>query len=362
MSGNIFQTQAVGLWRPPSSVQATDARQFIRNFSFHNCKLGNQGFQRLLLQVFGYMGHGKSSFINTCKIAWDNSAYNNYTKASGSYWGDTMDRRTYQLTHNITLVDNRGCAAMKSHEKGEIFAQLANLMPLDMKVDWCRGFKLADRIVRAEPLVQPSDFISPIFIYSAGYSINPHEREELREFLETCTKITGVGVIVVLTNKTNGNVERAEAMFRDLGIKHVFSLENYTPQNQSRSMEVNNTVIQLLYEVAQNALFNVNYPRDPQKDMTRRKTFLLNYIYNKELEDHKQISEAQKALEVDQMERDMREKREEAEKQKQKDRMEHEERMKQLEAKYERQMCQNQLKHKQSMKELHRGRGRKPRK
>lgn len=125
MSGNIDKIQApLSKPKPRVSISPTNPRQFVQNFSFHNCKRGNQGFQRLLLQVFGYTGHGLSSFINTCKIVWDNSAYNNYTKASGSYGGNTMDRLTYQLTENIILVDNRGCAVMRSYEKGEIFAQL----------------------------------------------------------------------------------------------------------------------------------------------------------------------------------------------------------------------------------------------
>ncbi|XP_073490839.1 uncharacterized protein [Aquarana catesbeiana] len=193
MSGNLSKVRPPlppGLKSKPEPP-TTDPRQFIQNFSFHNCKLGNQGFQRLLFQVFGYLGHGKSSFINTCKIVWDNSAYNNYTKALVSQGGNTMDRRTYQLTENIILVDNRGASSMKSHEKGEIFAQLANLMPLNMRVDWCQGFKLADRIVEAEPLVQPSDFISPIFVCRVGWSPNPEEKQELKEILKTCREMTG---------------------------------------------------------------------------------------------------------------------------------------------------------------------------
>ncbi|XP_040211477.1 uncharacterized protein LOC120942564 [Rana temporaria] len=357
MSGN-FRPPLPG-YKPKPQSPTSDPRQFIRDFSFHNCKLGNQGFQRLLIQVFGYAGHGKSSFINTCKIVWENSSYNNYTKASGSQGGDTMDRRTYQLTENIILVDNRGCSAMKSHEKGEIFAQLANLMPLNMKVDWCQGFKLADRIVEAEPLVQPSDFISPIFVYSIGHAPNPDEKQELKEILKTCREMTGVEAIVLLTHKSKGNLERAEAMFKDMGAKHVFSLENYTPKNQSRSMEVHNSVMKFLYEVVQDAKFRVDYTRDPQKEMTERKIFVLNYIHNKGVEAHIQKLEGQKAAENASMERTMRVKTEEADKQKQKDQKEHEEKIRQLEAEFERQRLRDQFEHEQRMEKLQRGRKKK---
>ncbi|XP_077350319.1 uncharacterized protein LOC144000385 isoform X2 [Lithobates pipiens] len=351
MSGNLRKVRPPVLNSKPQPPM-TDHRQFIRNFSFHNCKLGNQGFQRLLLQVFGYLGHGKSSFINTCKIVWDNSAYNNYTKASTSHGGATTDRRTYQLTENIILVDNRGCAAMKSHEKGEIFAQLANLMPLNMKVDWCQGFKLADRIVEAEPLVQPSDFISPIFVYSVGHSPNPEEKQELKEILKTCREMTGVEAIIVLTHKSTGKLEKAEAMFRDLGATHVFSLENYTPKNQSTSTEVDNSVLKFLYEVVQDSIFRVGHSRDPQKEMTERKIFVLNYIHNKELEAHIQKLEGQKAAENAQMERAIKVKKEEAERQKQKDQKEHEEKIRQLEEEFQRQRLRDQYEYEQRLKDI----------
>ncbi|XP_072272852.1 uncharacterized protein [Pyxicephalus adspersus] len=340
--------------RPPLPTRTHDPREFIQNFSFNNCKLGNQGFQRLLLQLFGYAGHGKSSFINTCKIAWENSAYSNYTKASRSQGGDTMERWTYKLTENITLVDNRGCTTMRSYEKGEIFAQLANLMPLDMKVDWCKGFGLASRILEAEPLVKASDFIVPILVYSVGYCPNPEEIKELEEILKTCREMTGVDATVVLTHKTKGHLKRMEAIFRDMGTKYLYSLENYTPDNQSRSMEVDHSVMTFLYGVVRDAQFRVDYARDPQKEMMERKVFVLKYIHNKVMETFELELEAQNAMENVRMEQEMRIRREEAEKQIKKEQEEHENRIRDLEREFERQRLRNQYEHEQKINVLQR--------
>ncbi|KAM5151637.1 uncharacterized protein ACMZJ9_009871 [Mantella aurantiaca] len=335
-------------------TDANHQREFIGNFSFSDCKLGNQGFQRLLIQLFGYAGNGKSSFINTCKIVWENSAYCNHTKASGSYGGDTKDRRTYQLTENIILVDNRGCIKMQNYEKGEVFAQLGNLMPLNMTVNWSQGFKLADRIVESEPIVKSSDFIAPIFVCKVGFSPNPEEFLELKEILKTCREMTGVEATVVLTHKMKGDLVRTENMFKDLGITHVFSLENYTSEKHSRSSEVHNSVMQFLYEVVQDVKFRVDQPRDPQREMMERKIFVLNYIHNNELETNAQKLERQRAIENAKIDQTMRARREEAEKQRQKEGKEHEERIRELEEEFERQRLRDQFEHEQKMKNINR--------
>lgn len=124
-------------------------------------------------------------------------------------------------------------------------------------------------------------------------------------------------------------------------------------------MEVHNSVMKFLYEVVQDAKFRVDYTRDPQKEMTERKIFVLNYIHNKELEAHVQKLEGQKAAENASMEQTMRVKMEEADKQKQKDKKEHEEKIRQLEAEFERQRLRDQFEHEQRMKELQRGRKKK---
>lgn len=102
-------------------------RKYIQNFSLDNCKLGNQGYNRVLLQLIGFGGHGKSSFINSCKYVIDDGPFKIYAETASAVscaGAKTMKRSSYKLTKTITLVDNRGCAKMNKEETGEIYAQL----------------------------------------------------------------------------------------------------------------------------------------------------------------------------------------------------------------------------------------------
>ncbi|XP_073505080.1 uncharacterized protein [Phyllobates terribilis] len=105
-------------------MDSDELRRFVKDFSFDRCKRGNQGFNRILIQLFGLLGHGKSSFINTCIYVWEDCEFQNWSKAVGAYGGHTTERIPYKLTETLTLVDNRGCATMEDKESGVIFAQL----------------------------------------------------------------------------------------------------------------------------------------------------------------------------------------------------------------------------------------------
>ncbi|CAI9545467.1 unnamed protein product [Staurois parvus] len=48
-------------------MNSKDLTANIMNFSLDEGDLGSQGYTRVLLQLFGYTGHGKSAFINSCK-------------------------------------------------------------------------------------------------------------------------------------------------------------------------------------------------------------------------------------------------------------------------------------------------------
>ncbi|KAG8547648.1 hypothetical protein GDO81_027865, partial [Engystomops pustulosus] len=240
-----------------------ERRRKIRDFSFDKCKKGNQGFQRILLQLFGYVGHGKSSFINSIICAWFKTNFKNYANAAGTDESHTTQRLTYGLTNNIVLVDNRGCASMSAYESGEIFAQLGNLLPLDQGVGWSKGFGLADRIVEAEPLVKASDFIIPIFVYSIKNSPTPDLKDELKTIFQMSKKLTTVIPIVVLTNKNHQNSNEIKNMFTDIGAEKIFALENYTERNPKRKVETDSAVIRFLYEIIRDAEFRAEHPRDP---------------------------------------------------------------------------------------------------
>ncbi|XP_053552345.1 uncharacterized protein LOC128643528 [Bombina bombina] len=197
-----------------------DMKDYIMNFTLNDCKPhGNQGYKRVLLQLFGYLGHGKSSFINTCKYVLEEGAYKMYSDVGSSHGGKTTKRISYPLTGNITLVDNRGCATMSDQETGEIYAQLGNLLPLNMEVAWQKGYQyIMTRIMDHEVVDDQSDFVVPIFIYSVKKGISQEEVPEVKTLLDNAKKMTGLVPIVVLTFKSQGKLTEVEATFRNMGI------------------------------------------------------------------------------------------------------------------------------------------------
>ncbi|XP_073505082.1 uncharacterized protein [Phyllobates terribilis] len=343
-------------------MEDEERRRKIREFTFDKCKRGNQGFQRILLQLFGYLGHGKSSFINTAMCVWSNSDYKNHANAAGADEGHTTERLTYLLTENIVLVDNRGCSKMNTYETGEIFAQLANLLPLDKSVDWSKGFELVNRIVEAEPHVKASDFTIPILVYSVKNSPTPELKNELKDILDTATKLTKVVPTVILTHKNHANYTEIENMFRDIGVETIFSIENYTDKNQKRKKETHEAVMEFLYEVISDAQFRVNYPRDADQELIDRKLLVLNYVHQREIKVHEANLGRQKDVENVRMEQTFRLRLQEEEARMQKNRDVHKERMERLQGEFERQRLREQFEHQERMKRMENGKGKKSRK
>ncbi|XP_075176000.1 uncharacterized protein LOC142246836 [Anomaloglossus baeobatrachus] len=342
-----------------SAMEEEDLRRKIRDFNFDKCKRGNQGFHRILLQLFGYLGHGKSSFINTAMCVWSNSDYTNHANAANADEGHTTERLTYQLTKTIVLVDNRGCAKMNTYETGEIFAQLANLLPLDKPVRWSKGFELVDRIVEAEPLVKATDFIVPIFVYSVINSPTPELKEELKEMFNIARELTKVVPTVVLTHRNHENYTEVESMFRDIGVDKFFGLENYTEENSKKRRETHGAVMQFLYEVISDANFRATYDRDADQEMIDRKIFVLNYIHKREIKFLETNLARQKDVENVRMEQAFRLWKQEQEEQMEKQRQQHKERMARLQGEFERQRLRDQHEHEQRMKQREKDKGKK---
>lgn len=120
-------------------MDVDELRDYIRSFSLNECPLGNQGYNRILLQLFGFLGHGKSSLINSCKFALHDTGYKKYSEAAANDGGLTMRRKSYPLTKTITIVDNRGCAIINPYEMAEIYAQLCKLLlsvHRSLKIRW----------------------------------------------------------------------------------------------------------------------------------------------------------------------------------------------------------------------------------
>ncbi|CAJ0945513.1 unnamed protein product [Ranitomeya imitator] len=128
---------------------------------------GDQGYSRVLLQVFGYIGHGKSSFINSCKyVMEEGEEFIEYANAGDDHQTMTLERKAYNLTKNITIVDNRGCITMGSFQRAEIYAQLGNFLPIGEKVEWMKDYTgMMTKVEDAALNPNYSDFIVPMLIY-----------------------------------------------------------------------------------------------------------------------------------------------------------------------------------------------------
>ncbi|XP_073416651.1 uncharacterized protein [Dendrobates tinctorius] len=294
-------------------MDSDEMRCFTKNFSFDRCKKGNQGFHRILIQLFGLLGNGKSSFINTCIYVWKDCEFENWSKAVDKDGGSTTERIPYKLTENLTLVDNRGCIRMDDKESGVIFAQLGNLLPLG-NVQWGEGFGLAERMVRAEKEVRTSDFIFPVFVQSVRKEITDTEREDLKLLFQTARKLTGVVPIVVLTHKTAGSLTKTEGIFRDIGIDRIFSFENYTREDHMKTRGKHEEVLKFLCEVIRDVQFQVEQPRNPSEEMKMRRKFVLNYIHECEMKEQQRKVENMKALEQAQKQKGLKQQEEEMKK------------------------------------------------
>ncbi|KAM5151636.1 uncharacterized protein ACMZJ9_009869 [Mantella aurantiaca] len=270
-------------------MDSDDLRHDINNFSFDRCRGGNRGFNRILIQLFGMLGHGKSSFINTCIYVWQDGEYENWANANEDNGSSTTERIQYELTRNITVVDNRGLPKLDEYGTGEIFAQLGNLLPLGKHVDWSPGFTLVDRIIESEKLVKDSDFIVPVFIHSVKFIPHSEEIAEMKSMLHTARGLTGIYPIVVLTRKNYGNLTTVETLFRDMGIERIFKFENYTREDHFKTRGRHEELLMFLQEVIKDVQFRVEHEtEDLVKRINVRKQFVINFVHRREMKKEKE--------------------------------------------------------------------------
>lgn len=277
-------------------MDSDSTKEYIQDFSLDKCKLGNQGYNRVLLQLFGFTGHGKSCFINSCKYVIDDGPFKIYAEpASGviSHGAKTMKRSSYKLTKTITLVDNRGCFKMDKDETGEIYAQLGNFLPLDTEVIWQDdGFDASlAKLMNAEREDHSADFIVPLFVYSAKTVISNYQVKELKELFDTAKKITGLIPIVVITRALNSNLPDVKEKFRLMGVDTMFSLENYTVEDHQKTRRKHETILKCLYEIIKDVEFRMREKRNPIAEKIDRKSILLNFIHERDQE--KTVMEAE---------------------------------------------------------------------
>ncbi|XP_053550117.1 uncharacterized protein LOC128641603 [Bombina bombina] len=282
----VYQSQTNKTTDTPNDVESLI--NYINNFSIDQCKPhGNHGYKRVLLQLFGYSGHGKSSFINTCKYVLHGGKYHVYADAASSDGGSTKCRISYPLTRNITMVDNRGCPVMSNQETGEIYAQLGNLLPLDKEVKWHTN--TTDTICRLldEESENDSDFVIPIFVYSAKRKPVETEIALVETLLENAKKLTGIIPFVVLTHQSHTNRKAVEKCFENMGRSKMFKVENYTAEDHSKIRETDEAVLKFLYETLKDAKYQLTKERDPKKEKSERKKFVYTFLLTSGIEEEK---------------------------------------------------------------------------
>ncbi|KAM3916261.1 uncharacterized protein RB166_015571 [Leptodactylus fuscus] len=247
----------------------------ILTYQLDGSTLGNLGYKRILLQVCGPAGHGKSSLINSFKYALHGGKFSEsapVAPAETSHGGFTMVRLPYELTEVITLVDNRGFGKIDNFEKEEVYAQLANLQPLNEEfVTFHRSF--TDRmkaVIHAK--VNTCDLLVPIFVHSVDIQFVKEEKEEILEFLETAHKITGFLPVIVLTKKLSGNAEIMHKQFAEMDMEKIYEVENYTKENNGKTPGKDKTFLTILSEildvvdfVAKNVVPNLDTPEEEHK-------------------------------------------------------------------------------------------------
>ncbi|XP_073491542.1 uncharacterized protein [Aquarana catesbeiana] len=259
-------------------------REKVLSYSLESTEMEKLGYNRILLQVCGHTGHGKSSFINSLMYAMlggrfeEKASEASATRSQGMH---TSQRKSYPLTDVITLVDNRGFGKADNYEKEEIYAQLGNLQPLDEDVVWEHSFKERMEAITAVKC-NSNDLLLPLFIYSAQCGMSNESKEEMKEFLKNAQKLTGFLPIIILTKRYLGDVNTLEQQFRDLGMERIFPVENYTTEDHIKTPEKDKTFLSILSV----ALDLVNFRGDtvssfgtPEEEHVKRVQIVVKIAY-----------------------------------------------------------------------------------
>ncbi|KAM3916521.1 uncharacterized protein RB166_015763 isoform 1-T1 [Leptodactylus fuscus] len=267
-------------------------RNSILSFSLAGGPRGDQGYSRVLLQLFGYTGHGKSSLINSCKYVLDDGErFLPYAVAGEKTDGGamTMLRKAYNLTENISIVDNRGYTTMNSFQRAEVYSQLGNFMPIGEEVMWSDNYlDMMSKLEDAELNPNYSDFIVPILVYSATNSLTSDEKLEVKRFMDNCVKLTGVFPIIVITKKTSGDFILIEKAFQLMGAEVIISVENYTKDDHIKTQGRTRDILMIIHKALTDVTFRLGQERNAREDWVRRKKFLLEYIHKADQEKREQ--------------------------------------------------------------------------
>ncbi|XP_073505025.1 uncharacterized protein [Phyllobates terribilis] len=253
--------------------------KYIRDFSLEGGVHGNQGYRRVLLQLFGTVGSGKSMLINSCKYVLEGGEY--VMHASDK---PTVVRKTYQLTPNITIADNRGMMYVGYREIPTVYAQLGTFLPLDEPVAKLTEYEdLVEKVEETDLEPNSTDLTVPVLVHCGGLQIH-EDAAEMNSFLRGCTTMTGLSPIIIITRKNSTSVEEIERQFRLAGAEHVVLVENYMEEDHLRTLGRDTAILTFLCNALQDVAFRMSERRDVIRERAERKKFLIKYMHRAVLE------------------------------------------------------------------------------
>ncbi|XP_068102764.1 uncharacterized protein [Hyperolius riggenbachi] len=243
----------------------------------------NKGFDQILMQIFGLPRSGKSSFINSCEFALDVSKFKKYAKPGHSKRGKSAVRRSHQLTDSIWMVNNPGLRAIHAFHDGEIFAQLGDFLPRDEELEWseCKEtlYRQHDRLNDKDRLkILFCEFIVPVFVHSISNPISEEEIPLYKELLDTTRKMTGMNPFVVLTHKNHKGKNSMTNIFKGMGIKKIFTVENYAVKNHQPVREKHEEMLHFFIEVINEVKLSLKDRITPKDERDERLRFVVKYI------------------------------------------------------------------------------------
>ncbi|OCT61922.1 guanylate binding protein 4 S homeolog isoform X1 [Xenopus laevis] len=256
--------------QPPLKVHDPSDPTQLTNY-IKGYKLKYQPYHRILIQLFGFAGHGKSSFVNSCMFALGGGHFNDVAGEGSSYGAKTTDRIGHKLTDCITIVDNRGFGKMDSSEAWHIYAQLCNIVPLNQIVVW--NTSSTEKMQQLIQAVSAPDLIVPVFVCSSSYSCDKANSELIKTFLKNAQFLTEILPFIILTKKNSGK-DQTET-FKQMGMEQIYRLENYILTNKMATRGNHMPFLTFLKDVLDWVDYIYRRSVNFEEQQLKRKTFLI---------------------------------------------------------------------------------------
>ncbi|XP_040296061.1 uncharacterized protein LOC121007870 [Bufo bufo] len=223
-----------------------DIRQRINQFTTGNVL----GYNRVALQVFGMLGHGKSSLINSSVSVVKDEEYENVAGAGLSDGGMTISRHEHELTDALVMIDNRGFQKLMWEEIVEACAQLRSLREVTWEKD---NLEVTLEQLPHKYTDRPKDFILPVLVYSAISALGEADMANMEKLITNTFRVTGIHPIVVITKCSSDKIEEVKKKFGNLGVMKRICLENYTENNFERTEEKDQKILEFVNMCIQEA-------------------------------------------------------------------------------------------------------------